>query len=77
MIFKEEDLVWIRLNKEMFPQGFSGKLKPRVDDPFRVNKHINDNAYKIYLLGDYNISATFNVADLTPNMMIQTLQWMR
>lgn len=27
---------------------------------------MNDNAYKIDISGDYNVSATFNVVDLTP-----------
>ena len=26
---------------------------------------INDNAYKLDLLGEYNISATFNISDLS------------
>ncbi|GJS85726.1 reverse transcriptase domain-containing protein [Tanacetum coccineum] len=43
-----------------------GKLKPRGDGPFRVFKKINDNAHKIELPGHYNVSATFNVADLSP-----------
>ena len=29
-------------------------------------ERINDNAYKIDLPGEYNVSATFNVADLSP-----------
>ena len=29
-------------------------------------EHIIDNAYKIDLLGEYNVSATFNVSDLSP-----------
>lgn len=29
-------------------------------------ERINDNAYKIELPGHYNVSATFNVADLSP-----------
>ncbi|GJX43404.1 retrovirus-related pol polyprotein from transposon 17.6 [Tanacetum coccineum] len=42
------------------------KLKPRADSPFRIQKKINDNAYKLELPGHYNVSATFNVADLSP-----------
>ncbi|KAI3819027.1 hypothetical protein L1987_12849 [Smallanthus sonchifolius] len=34
------------------------------DGPSRVLKRINDNAYKIELPGNYNVSATFNVSDL-------------
>ncbi|GJZ78262.1 RNA-directed DNA polymerase [Tanacetum coccineum] len=45
--------------------GRFGKLKPRGDGPFRVLKMITDNAYKIELPGHYNVSATFNVADLS------------
>ncbi|GKG23564.1 hypothetical protein Tco_0391600, partial [Tanacetum coccineum] len=36
------------------------------DCPFRVLKKINDNTYKIKLPGHYNVSATFNVANLSP-----------
>ena len=38
---------------------------PRADGPFEVLEKINDNAYKVELLGDYGVSATFNVADLS------------
>nr|GEW89670.1 protein chromatin remodeling 35-like [Tanacetum cinerariifolium] len=44
----------------------TSKLKPGVDSPFRVQKKINDNAYKIELLGHYNVSAAFDVSDLSP-----------
>ena len=41
-------------------------MQPRGDGPFRVLERINDNAYKIELPGEYGVSATFNVADLSP-----------
>nr|GEV45590.1 putative ribonuclease H-like domain-containing protein [Tanacetum cinerariifolium] len=65
VLYREGDLVWIHLRKECFPARRFGKLKPRGDDPFRVLKKINDNAYKTELPGHYNVSATFNVADFT------------
>ena len=40
-------------------------MQPRGDGPFQVIERINDNAYKLDLPGEYNISATFNVADLS------------
>ncbi|CAL2257294.1 unnamed protein product [Prunus armeniaca] len=64
--FKEGDLVWIHLRKERFPRGKHGKLKPRADGPFKVLRRVGDNAYKIELPGNYGVSATFNVADLSP-----------
>jgi len=38
---------------------------PRANGPFEVLERINDNAYKIDLPGDYGLSATFNVVDLS------------
>nr|GEV93700.1 reverse transcriptase domain-containing protein [Tanacetum cinerariifolium] len=63
---QEDDIVWIHLCKEHFLTMHFGKLKPRGDGPFRVLKKINDNACKIELPGHYNVSATFNVVDLSP-----------
>nr|GEY57643.1 reverse transcriptase [Tanacetum cinerariifolium] len=51
VVYKEGDLVWIHLRKERFPAGRYGKLQARANGPFRVLKRINDNAYKIELLG--------------------------
>ncbi|GJY52327.1 hypothetical protein Tco_0443174, partial [Tanacetum coccineum] len=63
---KEGDLVWIHLSKNRFPKGRAGKLQPRADGPFKVLERNNYNAYKLELPSHYNVSATFNVADLKP-----------
>ena len=54
------------MRKEIFPARRRSKLHPRGDGPFQVLARINDNAYKLDLPGKYNISATFNVSDLSP-----------
>lgn len=38
-----------------------------VHDLFKILKQINDNAYKIEFYEDYTITATFNIADLSPH----------
>jgi len=38
---------------------------PRSEGPFEVLECVNDNAYKIDLLGDHNVSATFNTSSLS------------
>ena len=49
-----------------FPAKGRSKLLPRGDGPFQVLERINDNTYKLDLPGEYNVSATFNVTDLSP-----------
>jgi len=39
---------------------------PGADGPFKVLERVNDNAYKVNLLGDYGLSTMFNVAGLSP-----------
>lgn len=56
----------IHLRKERFPRRRGSKLHPRADGPFKVLKQVNDNSYKIELSGRYDVSGTFNVADLSP-----------
>jgi len=53
-------------SKGRFPSKRKSKLMPRADGPFRIIEKVNDNAYKVDLSSDYNVSATFNVKDLTP-----------
>jgi len=64
--FEPGDWVWVHLRKERFPLKRRSKLQPRGDGPFQVIARINDNAYKLDLPGEYNVSATFNVSDLSP-----------
>ena len=59
-------MVWIHLRKERFPAKRKTKLMPRADGPFEVLERINDNAYKVNLPGEYGVSASFNVGDLSP-----------
>ena len=54
------------MRKERFLAQRHSKLLPRGDGPFQVLERINDNAYKLDLPGEYNVSATFNVTDLSP-----------
>jgi hypothetical protein len=53
-------------SKGRLPSKSKSKLMPRTDGPFRIIEKVNDDAYKVDLPGDYNISTTFNVKDLTP-----------
>ena len=54
------------MRKERFPAQRRSKLLPRGDGPFQVVARINDNAYKLDLPGESNVSATFNVSDISP-----------
>ncbi|XP_073049491.1 uncharacterized protein [Primulina eburnea] len=65
MVFEKGDWVWLHLRKERFPEKRRSKLLPRGDGPFQVIERINDNAYKLDLPGEYNVSSTFNVSDLS------------
>ena len=56
----------MHMRKERFPAYRRSKLHPRGDGIFQVLARINDNAYKLDLPSEYNISATFNVSDLSP-----------
>jgi len=65
VVFQPGDLVWVHLRKERFPSKKNNKLMPRADGPFEVLEKISENPYKVVLPGDYGVSATFNVADLS------------
>jgi hypothetical protein len=65
VVFQPGDWVWVHMRKERFPAHRKSKLQPRGDGPFQILERINDNAYKVDLSGEYGVSATFNVSDLT------------
>ena len=65
VIFEPNDWVWVHMRKERYPACRRSKLHLREDGPFQVLARINDNAYKLDLSSKYNISATFNVSDLS------------
>ena len=66
VLFEPGDWVWVHMRKGRFPACRRSKLHPRGDGPFQVLERVNYNAYKLDLPGEYNISATFNVFDLSP-----------
>ena len=66
IVFEPGDWVWVHMRKERFPAQRRSKFLPRGDGPFQVLERINNNAYKLDLPGEYTVSATFNVSDLSP-----------
>jgi hypothetical protein len=67
VVFEVGGLVWLHFPKDHFLDLRKSKLMPRADGPFKVIEKINDNAYKLELLGDFGtVSPTFNIADLKP-----------
>ena len=53
------------MRKERFSAQRRSKVNPKGDGPFQILEKINDNAYKVALLSEYNVFATFNVVDLS------------
>ena len=53
------------MRKERFLAQRRSKLPSRGDGLFQVLKRINGNTYKLDLLGEQNVSATFNVTNLS------------
>ena len=66
VVFEPGDRVWLHMHKQRFPKQRSSNLLLRGDGSFQVLARINDNAYKLDLPGEYSVSASFNVSDLSP-----------
>jgi hypothetical protein len=60
------DLVWLHLRKDQFTKLRKSKLMPRADGPLKIIEKINDNAYKLELPPNFEVSPTFNILDLMP-----------
>jgi hypothetical protein len=54
----------VHIRKQRFPKQRKSKLMPQIDGHFQIIERINDNAYKIDLLGEYDVNVTFNVVDV-------------
>ncbi|XP_071939173.1 zinc finger BED domain-containing protein RICESLEEPER 1-like [Coffea arabica] len=65
VVFEPGDWVWLHFHKDRFLAKRLNKLSSHGDGPFQVLERINDNAYRLDLLGEYNVSTTFNVSDLS------------
>ena len=65
IVFEPCDWVWVHMRKEKFSEQRKSKLHPRGYGSFQVLERINDNAYKVDLSGEYGVSVTFNVSDLS------------
>jgi hypothetical protein len=68
------------LRKEIFPRGTYSKLNYKKIGPCRILRKISDNAYKLELLEDFDISPIFNVLTCTSFMrekrMMKKVPWM-
>lgn len=54
------------MHNERSPEQRKSKFLPRGDGPFEALERINNNVHKLDLPSEYNMSATFNVLDLSP-----------
>jgi hypothetical protein len=61
-----DDLVWLHLRKERFPELRKSKLMSCTAGPFKILAKINDNAYKLELPPEFGVSPSFNISDLRP-----------
>jgi hypothetical protein len=53
------------MRKERFLEQRRSKLMPQEYGHFHIMERINDNAYKMDLLGEYVVSYLFNVSNLS------------
>jgi hypothetical protein len=56
----------VALEKDRFPEVHKSKSMQRAASPFKIIEKINDNAYKLELPPEFEVSPTFNIANLKP-----------
>ena len=61
---QEGELVMSHSRKERFPRGTYSKLNYKKIGPCKILQNIFDNAYKLELPTNFDISSIFNVANL-------------
>jgi hypothetical protein len=59
-----DDLVWLHLRKEQFPELRKSQLMSRAAGPFKILTKINENAYKLEFPHEFGVSPSFNISDL-------------
>jgi len=62
--FNVGDIVMVLIRPERFPSETVKKLHARSAGPFKILTKLNDNAFVIDLLENFEISPTFNIEDL-------------
>jgi hypothetical protein len=61
-----DDLVWLHLRKQRFPELRKSKLMSRAAGPFKILAKINDNLYQLELPPEFGVCPSFNISDLRP-----------
>ncbi|KAL1188197.1 hypothetical protein V5N11_003226 [Cardamine amara subsp. amara] len=64
LVLEPGEWVWVHLRSERYAKQQRGKLQPRGAGPFKVLERINNNAYRIEIIGKPRMSTTFNIVDL-------------
>lgn len=73
IVYERDDWIWVHMQKEKSPKCRRSKWKPKGDCLFQVLERINNNPYKLNLPNKYNISALFNIFDISPFDMQVTI----
>jgi len=65
VVIEPDDWIWMHIHNERFPEYKRSKLMSWVDGPFQILERINDDNYKVGLPGEYDVTATFHIFNLS------------